>query len=241
MIGPKLPGQVRRLWLLGAPTSTYPFVMRLSYELSVEKVSEEDGLGVLEALECFLVRRAVCGIEPTGLHTVFKRLWAACEGQINKRKLFHELGSYQTVAWPDDGEFKSAIISRSLYQAKIARFVLLELDRAQGGDVPSDQPWIEHVLPQTPDASWREVFSEKDRKELADTLANLIPLSEQMNSSLGNRAYTIKRARYREDAMYKSARAFAEQFDEWNPMELRTRARELAEWAVDRWSIDPAS
>jgi hypothetical protein len=237
----RVAAALKRMSLLGAPTSTFPFLMRLSHQLAVGTVSEDDGLGVLEALESFLVRRAVCGIEPTGLHTVFKRLWAACEGEITRKRVAHEISSYQTVAWPGDNEFKSAIVSRPIYQTKIVKFIILEVDRAQGGDVPSDDPWIEHVLPQTPDASWRDLFSEKDSKELVDTLANLIPLSEQMNSSLGNRAYSTKRQRYKDDAMYKSARAFADRFGEWLPANVRERAAELADWATNRWCIAPTS
>jgi len=234
-----LAAAFRRMWVLNAPSSTYPFLMRLSNEISIGNVSKADAIGILDTIECFLVRRAVCGIEPTGLHTVFKRLWAACEGEMTQSRLARELSSYATVAWPDDTEFRNSLISRPLYSANVTRFLLLELDKSQGGDVPSDSPWIEHILPQSPDDSWRDLFADRERKELTDTLANLIPLSEQMNSSLGNKGYAVKRERYAEDAMYKSARVLASQFDSWTPELLRNRARQLSDWAVRRWPLVP--
>ena len=70
----------RRLWESRAPSSVYPFVMRLSNALKAGTVSPEDGAAVLAIVESFLIRRAICGHEPTGLHAVFKRLWDDCGG-----------------------------------------------------------------------------------------------------------------------------------------------------------------
>lgn len=230
----------RRMWQLGAPSSTYPFLMKLSHEVAAKRVSVQNCTGVLDVLESFLVRRAVCGIEPTGLHAVFKKLWAACGNELNQARVAEEISSHTTVAWPGNVEFRNAVALRPLYQASVTKFFLSEYDRSMGGDVPQNKPWIEHVLPQNPDSDWVGVFTEKEKKELVNTVANLIPLSGEMNGSIGNRGYALKRKRYAEDAMYKSARMFAERFDDWNPMNLQKRASDLSGWAVKRWSACPS-
>ena len=58
-----------------------------------------------------------------------------------------------------------------------------------------------------------------------------------MNTSLANKPYADKRERYREDSMFKSARAFANKFAEWTPDRIDKRSEELAAWAVKRWSV----
>ena len=70
---------------------------------------------------------------------------------------------------------------------------------------------------------------------MKDQLANLIPLSKEMNIGLGNKQYSDKRERYEEDSVFKSARQFAQTQTKWTPSALKTRAEHLAEWAAKRW------
>jgi hypothetical protein len=67
----------RLLYESGAPGSTYPFTMQLSNAIKNGLVQEGDGIEVLDLIASFLVRRPICGHEPTGLHAVFKsgRRW----------------------------------------------------------------------------------------------------------------------------------------------------------------------
>ena len=69
----------RLLYESGVPSSTYPFTMQLSNAIKSASVTVEDGIAVLQLIESFVVRRAICGHEPTGLHAVFKKLWLDCE------------------------------------------------------------------------------------------------------------------------------------------------------------------
>lgn len=224
-----------RLYSTKLPSSTFPFLMQLSKTASEERVSMKDAIEILEVLESFLVKRAVCGHEPTGLHSVFKRLWADCANEITAERVTREISKHPTVAWPGSEDFKHAIQNRDLYGVGITPFVILEFDRSLGGDSPSNVPWIEHVLPQKPDKKWFKVFSKDDHVELVDRLANLLPLSSEMNQTLSNKPYNIKRKRFREDSMFKSTRQFAEQYATWTPDDLRDRGIILANWAAERW------
>jgi hypothetical protein len=70
---------------------------------------------------------------------------------------------------------------------------------------------------------------------MKDLLANLIPLSKEMNASLSNKAYQEKRKIYETDSMFKSARQFAQTYSEWTPSALQSRSETLADWAIKRW------
>ncbi|PTQ79798.1 uncharacterized protein with ParB-like and HNH nuclease domain [Nitrosospira multiformis] len=76
----ELAAAFKRLHETQLPSSTFPFLMLLSEAASNNVLAEESAIAILEVMESFLVRRAVCGHEPTGLHAVFKRLWIDCEG-----------------------------------------------------------------------------------------------------------------------------------------------------------------
>ena len=194
---------------------------------------------VIDVLESFLVRRAVCGIEPTGLHAVFKRLWNDLDGKTSGNLVRKTIVDHKTVAWPTNEDFAANISERQLYGSKIAPYLVAQYDRHLGGDNPSVAPWLEHVLPKTPGLSWPG-FSKEQHEKLVDTLSNLIPLSPTMNRELGNRAYVLKKPVYQADAMYKSAREFASMYDDWNPTTLKGRADQLAIWAVERWPHSPS-
>jgi uncharacterized protein with ParB-like and HNH nuclease domain len=225
------------LWLSKAPSSIYPFLMPLSKAIQEKTIPEEPAIEVLEAVESFLVRRAVYGLEPTGLHAVFKRLWSDCKGKPTQQLVKQEISKHKTVAWPNDEEFKKAILARPLYQSGITQYFLLEYDKSLGGDQPKDIPWIEHVLPESPAKQWFKLFSKEQHLKYKDVLANLIPLSQQMNISLSNKPYADKRDKYKRDSMFKSARDFADKYNDWTPEKLEKRALDMATWAVNRWAV----
>lgn len=230
-----------RVQSTGLPSSTYPFLMQLSKSVSTGVVSEQNAIGILELIESFLVRRATCGLEPTGLHAVFKRLWADCAGDYTKERVTKEISKHRTVVWPDADAFRDAIENRNLYGANITPYLIVAYDISLGGDAPKGAPWIEHVLPKHPDEAWFKFFTREQHAALKDRLANLLPLSSEMNMSLGNKPYSDKRTRYREDSMFKSTRRFAELVDEWTEAEFQKRAKALGDWATTRWPHEAAA
>jgi hypothetical protein len=219
----------------GIPTSTYPFLMRLSDSIRRGTTATEDAISTLNVIESFLVRRAIVGHEPTGLHSVFKRLWSDCAAAPNAALVVRKIRDHKTVAWPSPDDVSAAILSRPLYGSSVTRHVLMEWNRSLGGDQPSTEPWIEHVLPVKPDKGWFDSFTAEQHDQMKDFLANLLPLSQEMNQSLGRSVYKAKQPIYAADSGFKATRRFAEQFSEWNPKGLRERSKELAAWAVNRW------
>jgi len=226
---------LERLRGANTPISTYPFLMRLSNALRDGAIAAEDGIGAINVIESFLVRRAVAGHEPTGLHAVFKRLWVDCADVVNALSVADSIRKHRTVAWPDNDDFKEAIETRPLYGSVITPYLLREWNRNVGGDQPSVRPWIEHVLPERPDRAWFNVFTEDQRDQVKDRLANLLPLSCEMNREIGNKTYEFKRAKYRDDSAFKATRKFAEEVEVWTPSALRERSALLSQWALQRW------
>jgi hypothetical protein len=86
-----------------------------------------------------------------------------------------------------------------------------------------------------PVASWFKAFTRDEHAAMKDLLGNLLPLSKQMNQSLGNGPYTKKRSAYMADSGFKATREFAKQYRDWTPAQLKARSRDLADWAARRW------
>ncbi|WP_104044813.1 DUF262 domain-containing protein [Arthrobacter sp. ZGTC412] len=228
--------RLRRFWLMGAPSSIYPFLMRLSTAVSSDELSEKNAVETLDLLESFLIRRALCGHEPTGLHAVFKGLWGEVHGQPTAANVAARIAARKTVQWPTDDEVRYSVTSEPLYGTSIDKYVLWQYDEGLGGDdVSSLTMWIEHVLPQsTPSAAWK-AFSTTQHVQMKDLLANLIPLSDAMNSKLQASGYDKKAPVYKTQSAFMSARSFAEKYTEWTPELLEERGVDLAEWCVTRW------
>lgn len=230
-----------QLYSTRLPSSTYPFLMQVSKLTVGSGIQESMVIAVLSVVESFLVRRAICGHEPTGLHAIFKRLWSDCNSVMTVDRVTKEISKHRTVVWPSEEETRKAIESRALYGAAITKYLIVEYDRHLKGDAPDDIPWIEHVLPRKPEPEWFEHFSEEEHESLKDCLANLLPLSSEMNRSLSNRPYIHKRKAYREDSMFKSTRVFAREFDSWTPQKLKQRSALIANWAINRWPHEKAN
>lgn len=236
----KIGRAIHRLARMETPTSVYPFIMHvvrasMDGELSVDNAKE-----ILIRVESFLVRRVVCGYEPTGLHAAFKALWNDLSGDYSVDNVVANIKRHYTVKWPDDEEFSFNVKTRALYKVRMTPYILAEWNGHLGGDVPElDSQQIEHVLPDTPasDSQWMLDWSKKQHSDKKHCLANLLPISGSLNSSIQNADYIDKKERYKNDSALKAPREFAQKYETWTPADFEKRAKELAEWALDRWKF----
>jgi hypothetical protein len=232
---PQIREKVRRLHALGSPTVIYPYVMQLITAVANQSVTADAANACLAIIESFLVRRAIAGLEPTGLHAVFKKLWGAAKADPNL--LRSEIVS-TTIAFPDDERFRAGISEGNLYTRNIKNYVLEEYERSfTDGDVLSTFPTItvDHVLPQSRDGDWALIFSDEEFDRWINTWANLVPLSSQANSSKGSKSWAEAKAKLSNETVFSSTKHIYDDYVEWNPAALEARLLVLQKWAVERW------
>ncbi len=108
-----------------------------------------------------------------------------------------------------------------------------------------DKISIEHIFPQKPTAwYWRNAFrkydNENERHRLANSLGNLLALSQSINSSLQNDEFELKKTPKEGRSGYKKG-SFSEQevADEkyWTPTEILNRGLHLLSFMEKRWSF----
>nr|WP_314577695.1 HNH endonuclease family protein [uncultured Pseudomonas sp.] len=232
--GKAVSKSVSRLVEAKIPSSTYPFLMQLLNAYSDGKIDKVNVIGCLDALESFLVRRAICGIEPTGLLGLFRTMWALTEGRPTAQLISAIISRRLTIEWPDDTRLAASIKSRPLYGSTIAKFVILELERAHGREeVKYEHFNIEHVMPRVLSENW--AVSKADHAKVRDLWANLVPLSKLMNSSVDRQAYANKREVFGQESMFASTRKLAQKYERWCIEEVEDRSENIASWACSRW------
>jgi hypothetical protein len=238
---PEITRRVNRLYRAGRPSSIFPFVLKLLRSFEEGKVAENRVIETLDAIESFLFRRAILGIEPTGLHAVFKGLWQELIGEADEIEWSDRLTadrvrdvirSKATVTWPSNLEFENGILVGELYRRKIAGYAIREYEIGLKGETPSDGHQIEHIAPQTPTESWISKIPEQ-YETLLHTWGNLLPLTPTMNPATGQSDFTVKRAAYA-DSIFASAREVSK-FADWDAVSITSRTAKIAEWALTRW------
>ena len=237
---PQVALRVDRIYRSGRPSSVYPFLLKVLRSFELGLISEGNACGTLDAVESFLIRRAVAGIEPTGLHAVFKGLWQDLVGEsgnldqvVTPERTFQSISSKPTISWPNNEEFRAAIETGDLYHRKIANYAIREYELSLKGESPSDNHHIEHIAPQTPTSEWQNAIP-NDYENLVHTWGNLLPLTPTMNPAAGQSDFAVKRKAYA-DSIFASARDVAKA-KIWNSKSIRDRSKTIADWALKRWS-----
>lgn len=236
----ELRNRVNRLHRAGKPSSVFPFILQVLRAYEENRIEESTVVNALDAIESFLFRRAISGIEPTGLHAVFKGLWqelcpidtAEPDVALSTDKIIAAIKSKATIAWPSDEEFKTAIINGELYRRKIVAYAIREYELACDGESPSDVLSVEHIAPQSPTPNWESVIPENYSK-LVHTWGNLLPLTPAMNPVAGQSPFSKKRESYK-DSIFASAREVAK-VEQWDASTILARSAKIADWAVHRW------
>lgn len=167
---------------------------------------------------------------------------AVLDGQANRPgAVFRHL----RPIYVDDDRFESDFARWTVgtrgRRRKIARYVLARLETDAGGravDPETDPATVEHVLPENPAGEWAEVFPPERWEAAVDRLGNLTLLERTRNRNVGSAAYPAKRDAY-ESSAYAITREIARLApDEWSPVLLEKRQRQLAARAVRLWRAD---
>lgn len=233
---PELLDAICRMQRMRVPSSTYPFLMRVLQGYRDESISLEWAVSNLLLVESFLVRRSVAGFEPTGLHAVFKGLFAETEG--DPEKFIGVIEKSATVQFPSDSQFAQDVQAKPLYGRKLAPYILYEYERAlDGGDpVPEVEITIDHIMPQKLSEVWKQVITPETHARLKDTWANLTPLSIAANAEKGQNPWPYIRNYFQTETVFKTTKRLAANYNEWDEKTITERGKQLALWAVDHWA-----
>ena len=179
----------------------------------------------------------VSSLNPNELEKIYNQVAIKiCNGDIKSpRQVFENLKS---VYVPDDKfirDFAYLSISTKGRKKKLARYILwkLELD-ADTCNKPIDEDGfsIEHILPESPNDSWRNNFSDEEMEEMVYRIGNLTPLEPKLNRQIGNENYSTKREAYQKSSYTLTHNIFAE---DWTSNAIANRQERLSRRAAYIW------
>jgi hypothetical protein len=225
-----------RLSRANLPTVAYPFFLPFINSIMAGEIDENKAIQTFEVIESFLVRRALCGHEPTGLHAVFKDLWKNSAGDPTKVR---EKVVTKTIIFPTDEMVEDNVLLRPMYSSKIAPFILAEYERSlQGNQVESFRVLpvmtIDHVMPQDRSDAWTSVISEDAHERLKHTWGNLVPLSQGANSSKKSKGWRDTKDLLTGETKFETVKEILKH-DVWDEESICTRSKSLSKWAIGRW------
>lgn len=121
---------------------------------------------------------------------------------------------------------------------------LLNWDTFQSENFDSDYKSIEHIYPQkASDPYWKAQFTKYsvgERNTLRNSLGNLLPVSLAKNSSLSNKAFSVKRGTVENQVGYCYgclSEIQVSQQAEWDASQIAARGLELLSFMEQRWQI----
>lgn len=212
--------------------------------------SESDRGQILDYLESYLVRRAVCGLTYKAYNRLFvdliRRLSeAGFTAQEVRDFLLTREG--ESTRWPDDKEFGDALAMLPLYNSlKRARLrMVLEAiefampDKKAEKVVLDGKLTIEHIMPRKWRENWPPPDGEgKDAADLRDhiihTVGNLTLLTQELNSAQSNAAWPEKKdALLQHSVLTMNRRLQSEEV--WNEKAILVRGMTIAALATKIW------
>ena len=225
---------IRRLSLMPKTTVTWPYILQLLMAFRKGQASKKQVISSLLLVESFLVRRAIAGLEPTGLHAVFKGLWQKAGADVGKLKSKIET---TTIKCPDNKTVRHALLTDNMYTRQITKYVLVQRERSHNAarkfDNATDDFSVEHVMPRNWSGPWRRVCSKQDHAMFVNRIGNLLPLTKKQNSTVKDASWAVKK-KFFKGSNWKVTQKAANRRD-WNPDCINRRSRMFVKWAIDEW------
>lgn len=182
----------------------YPLYLYLFYKLYDTNIKELKS--ILELLSDFMLRYRI--VSPSGgggalravIHQLLEKLNSE-EIQITYDNILFELSNSNTIAgrYPDDREFKEALMCSNNLNYRYARVVLLKIEEFEKKNIKVSQKdvTIEHLMPQKLSEWWINYLGGKESAEIIydkyiNCIGNLTPMSTEYNSKNSNKPWDKK-------------------------------------------------
>lgn len=239
--------QLKRLSIFDISTG-YPFLLSVYSAWDTQDLSEDQFLEILRITENYLVRRYITGKQTNYLNKMFPSLWRdicnLVSDEIDVVTAFRQL--ILTKNYPTDKEVVNSIQTSKIYkrQHNDRIYFLLEsinknLSRGTDGfTVLNNDPSVEHILPQTPEQSWKDSLGDdfqETYKDYLDTLGNLTLVTIDWNRALSNRSFEVKKGMLANHALKINSEYFSQDLRKWGSSEILNRAILLGEKILEIW------
>lgn len=226
-------------------TTVYPLILYIYKQVTEQKTR----LQLLKVLESYLIRRNVCRLTTKNYNNIFIQIIGklADAKNVSVKTLKAVLSSFteDTNKFPSDLEFKTAFSDEGISNAN-AREILYCICLYQiynpKNDIKklsSSSYSVEHMMPQKWETNWSKKGMDEVAKILRNkklkTLGNLTLVTKNLNSSMKNAAWDVKKKALKE---YSHLKITTDYIGEkvWDESNIDDRANDLASIALQVWN-----
>lgn len=248
---------IKRFGLLEV-TVAHPFLMAYLVYAEENQLPVSETETVLSVLENMIFRRFICDMPANSLNKIF----AVLHKQVLKLKgdsdsyssvlIYVLLNRRAAVLFPNDEDFVFSFTKKNIYsmRSRSKQYLFERLENGNSkeindvvGYMESNNLSIEHIMPQTLTAAWREALGENFatiHEQWLHTIANLTLTG--YNSNYSNRPFAEKKTM--ENGFIQSGlrlNKYIAQFDQWTEKELQERSKHLEDMALEIWPYPATS
>ncbi|MGM5629465.1 DUF262 and DUF1524 domain-containing protein [Apibacter raozihei] len=220
---------------------SYPYLLPVYSDYDNSVITTEQFNQILELVENYVFRRLICGIPTNSLNKTFGNLYK--EININSymesvKASFLLLNSYKR--FPDDTEFKNAILLKDIYNLRNRNYLLSKLENYNRKEIVNVCDYtIEHILPQNPNLrnEWKNMLGNEWKEIQSRYLHSLGNLTlTGYNSELSDKPFFEKKTLvggFNDSPLRLNE--YLRNTDSWNEDTILQRAEILAEKAKIVW------
>ncbi|MFV2110340.1 GmrSD restriction endonuclease domain-containing protein [Micromonospora sp. LOL_015] len=236
--------RLTRLHAWGA-TTVYPLLLHLLDRRAQGTATAGQIIAAMRYVESFFVRRLVIGRATANLNRILMSIVTEMDPKLPVDEAVRAYLSTGRKHYATDAQVRSStrtipfLLNGRAHQRNLVLQWLEEAHRSKE-PVAADSLSIEHVLPQTPTAQWRQMLNDDlgpdenftdVHESLVHTIGNLTLTG--YNSELGNKPFDAKKAALARSPIVLN-RDIARQ-ERWRRPEIQARSEALAEQIISLW------
>ena len=207
----------------------------------LKKFTPEEVKKALKLIVSWLVRNLIVGAMGGG---TLEKAYADKAKEIfsSSIKTAAELRDSLISIIPQDEVFREQFKIATVSQAKNARYYLSSIENHKRGkqhpellvNLNPDSVNLEHVLPQNPEGNY-PTFTDEQHSAYYKRIGNLTLMKTKENNDFKSSKFSDKKTKYAESELWITNSLSS--LSEWNINEINNRQVELAELAIETWSL----
>ncbi|GAA9551133.1 DUF262 and DUF1524 domain-containing protein [Helicobacter pylori] len=218
----------------------YPLLLEPYSDYSDGRLSKQDFIPIIDLIESYICRRAVCGLGTNSLNKVFPSFTKHIQKDEYFKSLKAHFGSLtEKQRFPNNDEFKNLFITIDFYKFKKNKYFFERLENFDTEEpVDTEKCTTEHIMPQTLTEEWKrdlgENFQEIHDKYL-HTIGNLTLTG--YNDKYSNKSFQEKQGMEKgfKDSPLRLNKGLRG-LESFGEEEIKKRANDLADRALKIWT-----
>lgn len=208
---------------------------------------------IINLVNCYLIRRAICGLDTSDITRLFptllKDILRECNGdyinivEYTKKNLINKQRG-KSAMMPNDDYMRTYLEFANVYSLRVTLRVIFDKIETFNNPAPVDlsKLSVEHLMPQTPTKEWLDALAvdEINYEKNLHRLGNLTLATKVDNSKMKNKLWDYKKS-ILEDTSHLKMNKEILAIPQWTIAEIDKRNKQLIEKIISLYPYSSAS